>query len=355
MNEQAARLVRRFERQTGSAVQRSSQLYSSLLEHCTRDLTQRGPVWQLLADRADEPAGDALPLRLMAAVHWLVLNGQAPGLALSYPSVGGTGDVETAWPAFRSVLQDQSEELRSLLSRPLQTNEVRRCSALLVGLSSIALATDHPLRTLEVGTSAGLNLNWHRYRYEGADGVWGPTESPVRLALPSGTSVLFPPPLGEGIGCDHTPLDSGREADRRWLRSCVWADQVDRLATLDAALGVAHDHPPVVERCDAAVWLERHLDQLRSGTTTVVIQSIVQQYLSSAQRAELAESVTAAGARATVRSPLAWLRVEPPDKPARLPPGREGLVEIRVRLWPGGTDRLLGYAGYHGQPVHVMT
>lgn len=102
------RLARRFERQAATAVQRSSPLYKMLLHRCAADLAAEGPSWQLLSSRAYEPAGDALPLRLLAAVHHQVLTGQAADLARHYPSAGGELPVADAWPSFRAVLQDQS-------------------------------------------------------------------------------------------------------------------------------------------------------------------------------------------------------------------------------------------------------
>ena len=45
--------------------------------------------------------------------------------------------------------------------------------ALLGGFLEVAHRTKLPLRILEVGASAGLNLNWDRYRYESTDGAWG--------------------------------------------------------------------------------------------------------------------------------------------------------------------------------------
>lgn len=353
--EDAARLERLFERQLHSAVQRSSSLYESLLRHCARDLIERGPTWQLLQDRAQESAGDALPLRLLAAAHRLVLGGEAPDLARFYPSAGGQRTPAEAWPAFRSLLLDRAEDLRTLLDRPLQTNEVRRCSALLVGLGWIAATSNLSPAVLEIGASAGLNLNWHRYRYQGEKVGWGPPDSPVHLSLPAALES-FETSLGpavESIGCDRAPLDVADPEDRLWLRSCIWGDQVDRLAILEAALTVAAEHPPAVETSDAAAWLDRQLSRPRSGRVTVVVQSIVQQYLSPAQRTALSQVFRHAGHLATPAAPLAWLRVEPPLPEHRPPQGMVGLAEVRVQLWPGDTDHLLAHTGYHGQPVHL--
>ena len=120
------RLVRRFRRQADTAVQRSSPLYEHLLRGCVADLGQRGPTWLVVQDRAGEPAGDALPLRLLAAVHQLVLRDRAPDLARYYPSVGGDEALDSAWPVFRAVLEEQAGAVRAALDRPLQTNEVGR-------------------------------------------------------------------------------------------------------------------------------------------------------------------------------------------------------------------------------------
>ena len=190
-------MAERFGQQAGTTVQRSSPLYESLLRHCTRDIREQGPTWQLVQDRTAEPSGDVLPLRLMAAVHRLVLAGEAPDLARCYPSAGGRRRPSEAWPAFRSLLEDRADDLRRLLDRPLQTNEVRRCTPLLVGLAWLGDRTGLPPTVLEIGASGGLNLNWHRFRYEGPDGQWGPADSPVRLPLPAGSTPQPVPAGGE--------------------------------------------------------------------------------------------------------------------------------------------------------------
>ena len=47
------------------------------------------------------------------------------------------------------------------------------------------------------------------------------------------------------------------------------------------------------------------------------------------------------GSEASESAPLAWLRFE------QLP--GEELASIRLRLWPSGEDRLLGWAHAHGR------
>ncbi len=97
-------------------------------------------------------------------------------------------------------------------------------------------------------------------------------------------------------------------------------------------------------RATAAEWLERRLAELRPGVATVVFQSLVLQYLDDEQRTRVRAAIEAAGAAATARAPLAWLRMEPGG----------GLAEVRLRTWPGGEDALIARAGYHGRPVHWL-
>ena len=353
--EDAERIARRLRRQAGTAVQRRSPLYRGLLELIAADVEAGGPAWSLLAERAGEPRGDALPLRLMAAVHRLVLSGSAPELARWYPSAGGAGSAAEAWPEFRALLAGRADELRRLLDEPLQTNEPARAAALLPGFLAVARSTGLPLRVLELGASAGLNLNWDRYRYEGDGFAYGPEDSPVRIAgaYEGRVPATLPTVVAHRAGCDRRPLDAASEHDRLVLRSAVWADQLDRLALLDAALEVARRHPPAIERADALDWLEARLAEPADGVATVVVHSIVVQYLPPPERERLGELIRAAGGAATAGRPLAWLRMEPPTREVREGDPAHGLGELRLTGWPGGREELLGHAGYHGRPVRL--
>jgi hypothetical protein len=352
----AEQIAARLRRQADTAVQRGSPLYRGLLERLAADVDARGPAWELLRTRADEPEGDALPLRLLAAAHRLVLGGEAPALARWYPSAGGAGTAEQAWPDLRALLADRKTELDALLDEPLQTNEAGRCAALLAGFLSVARATGLPLRVLELGASAGLNLNWDRYRYEAPGFAFGPPDSPVRFddvyeGRPPQSSAVA---VAERAGCDLHPLDPGRAEDRLVLRSAVWADQRDRLALLDGALAVARAHPVAVDRAGAHEWLHPRLAEPAAGRATVVVHSIVVQYLGAGERVALREGIARAGAAATRDAPLAWLRLEPPSPEQRPPedPDR-GLAELRLTTWPGEHEVRLGAAGYHGRPVRL--
>jgi hypothetical protein len=288
-----------------------------------------------------------LPLRLMGAVHRIVLAGDAPDLAPFYPSAGGRPDAEKAWPAFRDVVARMLPRVRDEIGMHVQTNEVARCGALLGPFMLIARETGLPLRLLEVGASAGLNLNFDRYRYEAGQATFGPEDSPVRFVdfMSEGTLPLEPAlAVAERRGCDAAPLDPGSDRDRLLLRSFVWPDQVERFRVLDGALELARRHPVAVERADAADWVEEMVARPAPGVATVVFHSLVMMYLDDETSERLVEAVEAAGARATPDAPFAWLRMELG--------GDEANVDLKT--WPGGEDRRVARAHYHGHQVRWL-
>jgi hypothetical protein len=324
-----------------------SPLYRTLLESAARDVEGAGPVWRLLEGHERDPPGSMLALRLMGAVHRLVLEGRAPALAKLYPSAGGTPDPEGTWPVFRQTVSEDLEALQELVERPVQTNEAGRSAALVGGFLVVAGETGLPLHLLEVGASAGLNLRWDRYFYSAGRQTWGDRRSSVRFVDPF---VDGQPPLrvrasvSKREGCDSNPLDPSSEADRLTLASYVWADQSGRLALLRAALDVAARTAAPIEQADAADWVESRLARERPGSATVLFHSIVMQYLEDEARGRIRAAIETAGRSASRGAPLAWLRMERGADEA----------DVRLTLWPGGRERLIARAGYHGPPVRWL-
>jgi hypothetical protein len=321
-----------------------SPLYEDLLARAAADHERGGPTMRVLAGHEDDPKDSALALRFMGAVHRLALSGRAPALAQCYSAADG--DRERTWEAFRATLEDRVEELRPLVERPVQTNEVGRCAALLPGFLDVAARTGKPLRMLEVGASAGLNLGWSEYRYEAGDFVWGPPDSALRIEFElvgDAEPAAVPATVAERAGCDASPVDPGSEEGRLTLLSYAWPDQVARMERLRAALAIAAARPAPVERGGAVEWAAARLAEPAPGLATILFHSIVMQYLSEDERDAFARVVQEAGSRAGEDTPLAWLRMEPDGERAA----------IRLAAWPGGEERLLAHAGYHGTPVEL--
>ena len=335
-----------MEWQAGWCSTLGSPLYARLLAALAEEITSDGPAWSVARHLADDPPDSAPALRLMGAVHRLVLEGRADGLAAHYPSAGGTPDDDVTG-AFLSTIQDNVDELVGSMTKPVQTNEVGRAAALVCGFLVTARETSLPLRLLETGASAGLNLRWDRFLYEARGQKWGPEESPVRLCdFNSETPLPFDVEASvvERAGCDINPLDATTEEGRLTLLSYVWPDQVQRIRLLKGAMEIALQVPVSLERSSAALWLEERLRDLPEGVATIVYHSIFFQYMSQGERDTFVATIEEAGARATRRSPLAWLRFEPGGEQA----------ETRLKLWPRGEDRLVASSSFHGAAVRYL-
>jgi hypothetical protein len=323
-----------------------SPLYGALLRSASDDLDHEGAVWGVLSGFENEDRHAALALRLMGAIHRLVLEGILPALALHYPSAGGDGDAHAAWPAFRAALVDRKAEIRQLLPHGCQTNEVGRSAALVGGFLEVAHRTHDRLRILELGASAGLNLRWDKYRYESGKSGWGHLDSPVRFTH----SFEVAPPLDRMVevvgrkGCDIAPVDATSVEGSLTLRSSIWADQLERFKHLEGAIQVARQLPVEVEHVDAATFLERELASSRTGIATVVYHSVFMQYVDADGRRRIASALESAAARASHEGPLAYLRLEP---------GAQSF-EVRLTVWPGGRDELLALTKAHGTGVRWL-
>jgi hypothetical protein len=340
-------VARRLLKQAGWCERLGSSLYSTLLRHAADDVRAEGVCCSVLRNHYDDPPDSALALRFLGAVHRLVLEGKAPQLGACYPSAGGYSNCDDLWPRFRGAVQHHEAVLRELIHRPVQTNEVGRCAALLGGFLEVVRHTGLPLRLLEIGAAGGLILRWDQYCYEAHEEGWGDPYSPVRICGAFGDvhpAFEVSVKIAERRGCDASPIDPCTEEGQLTLQSYVWPDQVERFRQLAAAIDVARRVPAQVDQANATGWVETALADGVLGVATVVYHSIVWQYLSSVDRARLERVMAVAGETATHDKPLAWLRFEPADN----------VAEVRLQLWPGGNDRLLARSGFHGKPVHWL-
>lgn len=113
-----------FQVQIASCEQLGSPLYAELLQRAREDLQAGGVVARVRDGWRGKPMPDALPLRLLGAVHRIVLDGRAPRLAAHFPSAGGSAQRPAAWDALRETLEANFDEVRRRLDDPVQTNEV---------------------------------------------------------------------------------------------------------------------------------------------------------------------------------------------------------------------------------------
>lgn len=334
-------LAEAFRQQAEGCRRMGSELTARLMERCLEDLEAGGPTARLLDHFRGHPWLDAVCQRTLGAVQGLVLAGSAPGLARLHPFAGGTPRWPELGDAFIAAIDEHLDEIAPRMGRQVQTNEVRRCCGLLGGFLDVSRETQLPLRLLEIGSSAGLILFWDRYRYELGAHRWGDPASPLTLACEwrgPAPALDAPASVASRRGCDLDPVDVTEAEGLRFIQSFYWADQPERLALLEGAARALPGRAPVV-RERAGDFVERELAELPEGRATVLHHSTMWWYVPPDERARITAAVEAAGARAGRSRPLAWLRSEPPSPDC---------VEIRLRTWPGGEDRLLGRAHHHG-------
>jgi hypothetical protein len=327
-----------------------SPLSVALMQGAADDLEKGGIVADLYTG-VPLPAGQAPALRLLAALHRLVLSGAAPELAVYYPSMGGNAHPDGAWAVAEETLRAHAADLGVVLRRGVQTNEPGRSAVLFGVLLWIADRYRRPVRLLEIGASAGLNLLAENFAYRSSGALLGDPDSPLVFEGPwVGIPVVDPAGAASRLtvverrGCDIAPIDATSRDGQLALLSYIWPDEPKRLARMRAALEVAVRYPPVVDAAPAGAWLREMLAERRSGTVQLVWQSVFAQYLTSEDRDDLSAAMDEAGGRATQDVPLVWARMEPSTEPL------QGFG-VTVMCWPGGDELLLGRSGDHGPPV----
>lgn len=337
-----------FRLQASACDKLGSPLYARLVSVAAENIDDAGVLAPLVTEWSGDPVKDALALRVMAGVHCAALTGSAPRLAEHFPTTGG----EVRWPgcseAFVDTLGARPAALVEALQRPPQTNEIGRSGILLGGLLEVSRLTGMPLRLLELGSSAGLNLLLDRFRYELGDSPWGATNSPVVVKTQwSGDQPSLETPLEivDRRGCDVNPLRPGDAAAENRLKSFVWADQIERFARLNQAIEMARRHPVIIDPESADSWLPDRLASPSPGAATVVMHSVVTQYLKPEVRQAVVETIRRAGERASHDTPVAWLSLEP-GKP---------WFRLRLSVWPYGLDLMLAVADPHGRWAHWRT
>ncbi|HZE03627.1 MAG TPA: DUF2332 domain-containing protein [Solirubrobacteraceae bacterium] len=282
----AAPLPARFRRHADMLARSGrSPLYIELMRAAAGDIERGGEVARLFEGVA-APPGSVPQLRLAAALHYLVLSGEAPALAAFYPSAGGDRPPAEVWPVVLGTIAEHFEEVKGRLHRTVQTNEPGRSAVLFSGLLWLAARHRRPIRLLEVGASAGLNLLADRYCYVVGGAELGDPAAPLRFVDPWAP----PPPVDLAAaaaqlrivaraGCDLAPLDPTRPGDQLTLLSYIWPDEPHRIERMRAALSVAARDPVPVARRRGSEWLPEALEAAGDGELVVVWHSVMRQYV----------------------------------------------------------------------------
>lgn len=240
------------------------------------------------------------PNILFGAVQYLLTSEAQSPLRDHYPSLTEyPKPAEEAAMPFKEFVLDHEEEIVEMgRSRYTQTNECKRCVALLPAIWATALDRFH---LVEIGASAGLNLAIDSYRYKWGDVEWGP-DSPVTLDTESRGGRVRPRPIDilTRTGLDLDPVDVADPEDRDWLVALIWPEHNERRARLERALDVASKVPIEMIEGDATETLPETLSRLPAGEPVVIMNSMSLMQFEPHQR----ESIYRSMERESERRPL---------------------------------------------------
>lgn len=228
---------------------------------------------------------------LFAGVQFLMKKGEGADLARFYPNfVENTLDLDGIDPHFKGFVLDHEERLVEIgETRYTQTNECRRCVALLPGIWETQLDRFH---LIDVGCSAGLNLALDRYGYTWSDLRWGNQstlilESELRGRAPALRDIE----VLSRTGLDLNPIDPADDDDRLWLWSLIWPEQNKRRDRLLAALDLVEGCPISFVGGDATRSLDVVLERLPRGEPAIVMNSFAMNQFSPEMRDDLETTV----------------------------------------------------------------
>ena len=264
------------------------------------------------------------PLRLLGGLHALVLSGGA------------------RWEELDAALAHP--ELPGLAARPIQTNEVRRSWTLLPCFLELAWRTGaETLDLIELGSSAGFNLSWDRYRFHYGAGTWGAVDALLDLGgeerAPVPAELLeLRPRVRNRVGVDLDPVDVATDDGALRLRSFVWPGQEGRLERLDQAIEVVRREPPALVAGDLVELLPTLLAARDLDVLTIVFQTAVLGYLPDDGWRRVRGSLAEAGRDGS----LAFLWT------ARPAVGVHDYWGLWLERWPGDGPELVAHADFHG-------
>jgi hypothetical protein len=298
-------------RETADRFRGFARTEASALPVYTRLVSASAEDIDLMQLMESAPRGQRRPNLLLASVHDLLLSGVDHPLARWYPSISGEpvrdGD---PFPAFRDLIWSNADRVTAdLKTRATQTNEPNRSCLWRVMLPMVARrGPAAPIALVELGPSAGLNLCFDRYTYDFADGGDSLMSCQLRGAVES-IDFDADAAVATRVGLDLSPIDAADDVAVRWLKACIWPEQLDRHARFDAAVSIVAADPPDLRQGDLIDDLPGLFDEIDADHHVVVINSWVLFYVERSRRIELEQTL---GHHASAFAGMSWISAEGP-------------------------------------------
>lgn len=234
-----------------------------------------------------------VPNMIFASIQFLLMRGEESPLRQFYPSlVDDPMPLDDVAQPFKEFALEHEERIVELGStRYTQTNECKRCIALLPAIWSTGLDRFH---LVDLGASAGLNLALDRYRYRWNEIEWGP-DSSVELQARSRGGRVQPREIEilSRTGLDLNPIDASDPDDRDWLVALIWPEHHERRRRLERALELVAEASFEMISGDANETLPDVFDRIPAGEPMIVVNSMVLMQLNVSERERLYQLLNA--------------------------------------------------------------
>ena len=340
-------VIDNFKAQSSYCKTMGSPFYADLLLELAELLAQNSgnALGQVLSSWPGVPHQDAVALRFLAALHYLVIKQSDVDLqAIFPPTLRLVGNARKV--ALLRAIEQHQNFIIDYLKSPPQTNEVGRSMVLLGGFLEIAKRVGPQLDIFEIGASAGLNMAFDQYFYQTETWQWGEPSSKVHFT-PNWTGNA--PPLGpisviNRKACDLFPINASRQKIR--LLSYVWPDQNERLQRINHAIDYAAKTKPLIEAAEASQWLLRQYREAPKNRPRVFYHSIIWQYFNDQQKSDFESIITNMGEASSSASPIIWMRLEPADNKPH--------AELKISIWPENIELTLANSGFHGEWIRWL-
>ncbi|WP_330949054.1 DUF2332 domain-containing protein [Virgibacillus sp. MG-45] len=261
---------------------------------------------ELLELSAHAGKGQPIPNLFFGAVHFLLLNGTEHELRNYYASIVSEPKTETeAFPVFFDFcLRNRQAIIPLLQTKMVQTNEVRRCAYLLPIFDSIYRKTNKPLAFIEIGTSAGLQLLWDKYRYTYSfnNQVYGNEQESLYIHAEvrgNGKPIISErfPPVERRIGIDLHINDVTDKASYQWMYALIWPEHHERRAMFKQAVSLVRKHKEKLQLIEgnAIDMLVELVEEIPMNNTVCIFHTHVANQIPKQEKERLLSDIAQIG------------------------------------------------------------
>jgi hypothetical protein len=219
--------------------------------------------------------GQPIPNIFFGAVHYLVLKDKNCLLASYYPSI--TKSLKNSalpFEVFKDFcIHSESQIVELISSKIVQTNVINRCSYLIPILSELINKGQKNASIIDIGASAGLNLNFDLYEYwTNGQKIFG--DSSVKIEFETKDSAIIPIlPINYSvrkIGIDQHLINPQNEDEKLWLNALIWPDHLERFNSMERALELRENDKIEMFQASTVPQFEEIINGQRNDETLIV-------------------------------------------------------------------------------------